>query len=86
MQYENENQENQTFDQKLSMVEFLSTVIHSAEQYGIYYDKVFSDKSIGRPMQPVPQTHVLESVPYLPKEEKVEVEKAQLFRLRLYKE
>ena len=71
MQFENENQDNQTFDQKLSMVEFLSTVIHSAEQYGIFYDKVFSDKNIGRPTHPPPQTHVPDNVSYLPKEEKV---------------
>ena len=73
----------QTFDQKQSVVDFLSTVISVAENLGINFEKIFHDKS-GQNHKPTPK--VLDGPVEIPIEPETQVEKADYMHVKLYKD
>ena len=83
---ENENQLNQTYDQKLSVAEFLSTVIFNAEQFGLSYEKIFTEKNTIRAVTPSPPPHIAEPINIFPKDEPTDAEKGQPHQLKLYRD
>ena len=71
----------QTFDQKQSVVDFLSTVISVSESLGISHEKIYHDKPNQRiPTKPEPNT------PEIPIEMEATTEKDDHLHVRLYRD